>query len=392
MKRLYLTSFFTGIGLMLFFAVMKIIPSPLGGEPYSVLQLKDRSVAEKELRKKLTAATIEKRKAPVEKEQKQNLPHYFKKEARENQIIAGGAVLDKPKTSLEQATIDHKKSQANQLKYIANIGLPLAPIPEFVEVTKTGDLPKISDDGRRPMDAYARPSVQPSGQGAELKTIAIVFTGLGFSQSLTQEAIETLPPEITLSFIPYSNRLKTWTRRARNQGHELVLEIPMEPFDYPDNDPGPHTLLSNQTDQINLQNLKWLMSRMPGYVGVLNLDGNKLTSQENVMYPLLREINNRGLLYMDRNPETSNVPYKIAQELKLEYVQGSIILDDFKNKTAIDDALKRLEKMAHLHGTAIGITTAMPLSIQRVREWSEKLKERGFTLVPLTHMVRNKQS
>lgn len=392
MKRLYLTSFFTGVGLVLFLGIMKLIPAPLGGEPYSVLQLKDRASAENELMKKITAASIAKRKKTVVGEKKQKIPHYFKKDGSKNQVIAGGAVLDKPKSSLEQATIDHKKSQANQLKYIANIGLPLAPIPELIEITKIGDLPKISDDGRRPMDAYARPSIEKNAQGAELKTIAIVFTGLGFSHSLTQEAIETLPPEITLSFIPYSNRLKTWTRRARNQGHELVLEVPMEPFDYPDNDPGPHTLLSNQTDQINLQHLKWLMARMPGYVGMINLDGSKLTTQENVMYPLLREMNNRGLLYMDRNPETSDVPYKIAQELKLEYVQGSIILDEIKSKKSIDDALKRLEKTAKLHGTAVGITSAMPLSIQRVRLWSEKLKERGFTLVPLTHMVRTPQS
>ena len=31
--------------------------------------------------------------------------------------------------------------------------------------------------------------------------------------------------------------------RAREAGHEVLLEVPMEPFDYPDNDPGPQTLL-----------------------------------------------------------------------------------------------------------------------------------------------------
>ena len=33
------------------------------------------------------------------------------------------------------------------------------------------------------------------------------------------------------------------TQRARSEGHELFLQAPMEPFDYPDNDPGPQTLL-----------------------------------------------------------------------------------------------------------------------------------------------------
>lgn len=39
----------------------------------------------------------------------------------------------------------------------------------------------------------------------------------------------------------------TWktATRAREAGHEILLQLPMEPFDYPDSDPGPQTLLAS---------------------------------------------------------------------------------------------------------------------------------------------------
>ncbi|MDP1340887.1 divergent polysaccharide deacetylase family protein, partial [Klebsiella variicola] len=77
----------------------------------------------------------------------------------------------------------------------------------------------------------------------------------------TAHAIETLPPEVTLSFAPYGPRLQEWIDKAREAGHEVLLELPMEPFGYPQNDPGPHTLLTGGNTAENISRLEWLMSR-----------------------------------------------------------------------------------------------------------------------------------
>ena len=51
-----------------------------------------------------------------------------------------------------------------------------------------------------------------------------------------------LPPAVTLAFAPYGAEPGKLVERARSLGHEVLLQIPLEPFDYPDNDPGPQTL------------------------------------------------------------------------------------------------------------------------------------------------------
>jgi polysaccharide deacetylase 2 family uncharacterized protein YibQ len=61
--------------------------------------------------------------------------------------------------------------------------------------------------------------------------------------------------------------------RARAQRHEVLLQIPMEPFDYPDNDPGPQTLLTTLAPEQNLDRLFWHLSRFQGYAGIANFMG-----------------------------------------------------------------------------------------------------------------------
>ena len=53
----------------------------------------------------------------------------------------------------------------------------------------------------------------------------------------------SLPGAVSLGFAPYGDDLERDAAQAREAGHEMLLQAPMEPFDYPANNPGPHTLL-----------------------------------------------------------------------------------------------------------------------------------------------------
>ena len=79
----------------------------------------------------------------------------------------------------------------------ASGALPPAPITGFFAPGPGGPLPIIAQDGRTPFDAYKRPFLS-NGR----PKIALVIGGLGLNARATQAAIETLPGEITLSFVP----------------------------------------------------------------------------------------------------------------------------------------------------------------------------------------------
>ncbi len=257
-----------------------------------------------------------------------------------------------------------------------------APAEKLVERSRHGILPKIAADGTKPMQVYARPAPPPLPKVAG--RIAIVVGGVGLSQATTADAIVKLPPAVTLAFAPYGTDLERQAARAREDGHEILVQVPMEPFDYPDNDPGPHTLVTSTQSNETIDRLAWVMSRLPGYVGVMNYMGGKFTASDAALTPVLREVGGRGLLYLDDGSSPRSLAPSLATSLKVPAAKADVIVDAQPRGAAIDDQLARLEAVAREKGVAIGSANALPVSIDRIAAWAKTLEAKGIQLVPLT--------
>lgn len=264
--------------------------------------------------------------------------------------------------------------------------------PKFIEMTPQGPIPKIAADGVRPAEAFARP-VQALPGKANPPRVALIVGGLGVSASATAEAIAKLPGAVTLAFTPYGTNVAALVTRARDQGHEILLQVPMEPFDYPDNDPGPQTLLTSLTPQQNIDRLYWLMSRFQGYVGVTDTMGARFTASEPAFAPVLREIAKRGLIFVDDGSNARSVAGQIAGANTLPFARADVVLDSVPTPDEIDHALGRLEMMARERSVAVGIASALPVSIAHIAEWAKAAARRGLQLIPITAVaVKPKQS
>ena len=157
--------------------------------------------------------------------------------------------------------------------------------------------------------------------------VAIVIGGLGIGASGTNEALAKLPPAVTFAFAPYGGDLEQIVARARGEGHEVLLQVPMEPFDYPDNDPGPQTLLTSLDAAQNIDRLHWLMSRFQGYVGLANLMGARFTASEPALSPVLREAAKRGLIYVDDGSSQRSLASQIAGANNLAFAKADVVID-----------------------------------------------------------------
>ena len=177
--------------------------------------------------------------------------------------------------------------------------LKIAHIPDraLVEASDTGPLPIRAADGRRPFDVYARP-----WSGARGARVAIVIGGLAVSQTGTQAAIAKLPAEVTLAFAPQGNSIGRWMQAARQGGHEIVMQVPLEPFDYPNVNPGRNTLTVSATPEENLKALHWALSRTTNYTAVMNYMGARFSSDPAAMGQFMAELGKRGLAYVDDTP------------------------------------------------------------------------------------------
>ncbi len=269
-------------------------------------------------------------------------------------------------------------------------GQPLttAAVPKVAEKGKYGVLPKIAADGTRPLEQYARPVPARSATTAR---VVVIVGGLGLSQTGTQEAIRLLPPATTLGFAPYGSSLDRWMQRARQEGHELLLHVPMEPFDYPDNDPGPQTLLTTLSPDQNLDRLQWLMARVTNYVGIMNYTGAKFTASADQLNPVMKELATRGVMFVDDGTSSRSIAEGAAGTAHTPFAHADMTIDSTTTEAAIDARLSQLENLARSRGVAIGVASALPLSVKRIVEWSKGLEGRGVLLVPVSAAVTEGQ-
>lgn len=250
------------------------------------------------------------------------------------------------------------------------------PDEALIEETAEGKLPIVAPDGTRPVDRYARP-----WSGARGTRIAIVVGGLGLSQSGTQRALDTLPEDITLAFASSGNSLFRWMPVARRGGHEILLQLPLEPFDYPANDPGRLTLVSEDSAATNLKRLHESLGRMTNYTGVMNYLGGKFLADPDALEPVMKDIMDRGLLFLDDGSSAQSLSGTYAKAFGGPHAFADVVLDQEVSKAAVLKKLDELERIALRKGTAIGVASAFDESIDAVTQWAREAQGRGIEIV-----------
>lgn len=264
--------------------------------------------------------------------------------------------------------------------------LPEAPDPDLIEETEAGPLPVVAPDGRRAWRVYARPFENPE----QMPVVAVIVFGLGMRKEPTDAAIEALPPAVTLGFSPYTRNLDEWLDTARRAGHEVLVDVPTEPVGFPENDPGPDTLLTTVSPEENLSRLERVLARGTGYVGVIDTSGSRFTTYEEALRPVLAELERRGLMFVDSRVVDTSIAPQLAADLDLPRVHADVRLDRRLTPAAVDSALQEAAAAAREHGLAVIATRPVPLVLERLAAWLPQAVEDGLRLAPVS-ATANKQ-
>lgn len=265
----------------------------------------------------------------------------------------------------------------------ARVELVAAPAPGLTEPGPAGPLPRVAEDGRTPWQTYARPFVQ----GDARPRIALVVAGMGASGTAATGAIRQLPGAVTLAFPAGAPQLAQWIEQARADGHEVLIDLPMEPAGYPVDDPGPNTLLASLRPEQNLDRLRRALSAAAGYVGVTSLSGSGFTARPEALRPVLQEVHRRGLLLLDGRAAPRGFASFQATEIGLPRAIGDSMVDAEPGAAAIDAELLALEEIARRGGTAVGVVSPYPVTLRRLASWLPTLKEKGLVLAPVSAVV-----
>ncbi len=262
--------------------------------------------------------------------------------------------------------------------------LSMNPDTRVLERSDYGFLPMVSEAGVRPLDAYSRPIVR---EFTSIPKIAVIVSGLGLSETGTRNAIDQLPSDVTFALAPYGDDLDLWMQEARMKGHELLLQLPLEPFDFPDNDPGPHTLLVSLRPAEMMDRLAFLLTRATNYVGVIAEMGTRFTSTRPSTQYLLEKLKSRGLMFVDNGSSSRSISQDVAVETRIPFSGVDVVLDEVPREDNIDAKLLQLEGVARARGVAVAAGSALPVTVRQLEKWVRDLEERGLQLVPISATI-----
>ncbi len=266
------------------------------------------------------------------------------------------------------------------------LGVKLAAAPDarLIERSEYGLLPRIGVDGARPIDVYARAVISDPDLGSGRPRLALVVGGFGLNAEGADHAIARLPGAVTLAFAPNGEAVEQQAARAREAGHETVLQARLEESSGATGDLGSHILKMSASDAENLDALHWQMGRFTGYVAVVNDSGGKLMADQRTMAPILKEIAARGLGYLDDNPLSRGAP---EVTLATPSARGDVVIDPNATPEAIDAALARLVALARQRGSAIGVASTTAGGVEHLARWTNGLDSKGVALVPLSALL-----
>lgn len=256
-----------------------------------------------------------------------------------------------------------------------NAGIGLIPPPdakaETVTVTAAAG------------DAVSVPSTPlPAGP-----KVAILVTEIGSDEAMALTAIEKLPAPIGLAFLPAAPASRQLARKARLDGHEVWIGLPMQPKGWPRISPGQNTLLLNDPPAVTADKLEWALGRIDRPTGAYTMMGSAFTASATAMKPVAAAIRQHDLVLLDARSVGSTVAAKTVLAAGGRAITNNMFIDADASPAAIDAALNSLAAQARARGHAIGIARAIPSTVRLLPGWAEGLEAQGIALVPPSRLA-----
>jgi len=227
-----------------------------------------------------------------------------------------------------------------------------------------------------PLNPKARPFENPEGK----PIVSLVIGGLGTSHRQAIAAIDELPAAVTLSFVPTANR--NLLRYARQKGHEVLLELPMESYGQGKGRPHRDTLLAAASAEQNLLRLNSLLRGRDEIYGVITDKGDKFITSETVGPVILERLDEKGLAFFTHGTLGRNTFKTDAANLNMEFAAADENIDTEIRASTIEAQLFKLETEATEKGMAFGTGFSYPLTVDTVSRWSRRLEAKGILLAP----------
>lgn len=217
--------------------------------------------------------------------------------------------------------------------------------------------------------------------------IAIVIDDLGWDLKAAR-ALLALRTPLSFAILPDTPYRTIIAQEVQRHGWDVLLHLPMEPYHYPDVNPGKSALLSTMNARELARQIGVALEALPTAVGVNNHMGSRLTENRYAMQAVMHHLKGRNLFFLDSRTTHRSLAFQIAQEIGVPSAQRQVFLDHQVDLEQIQLQLRHLVSLASLHGSAIGIGHPYPETVQALQAFLPEVRRGSVDLVPVSRLVK----
>jgi polysaccharide deacetylase 2 family uncharacterized protein YibQ len=296
-----------------------------------------------------------------------------------------------PSPSMVATEFPDVPETAAALSSVTTVSIPADTSASTVSVSPTETGKNVPESATvAPVLHYQTNSKAPLYDNVKGPKLAILIDDMGLDGPLSREALQ-LPRGVSYSFFSFGPSSDELAHQAFEDGHEILIHVPMEPLPHKDVklNPGPETLeVGDAPDDILTKLEHHLQGLGDIAVGINNHMGSRFTAWPEGMRVVMQQLDKQGYLFLDSLTITPTATHAAAQGLSLPVMRRDVFLDHDGDPATINRQLDHAVAVAKKQGFAIAI--GHPLSNTLAVLESRLPQLSGVTLVPVTVGLQSK--
>jgi uncharacterized protein len=229
----------------------------------------------------------------------------------------------------------------------------------------------------------AAPAPPPPGA----PRIAVIVDDLGGRRDVFDVLREIRRP-LTVAVLPALPLSGSIARDAARSGMEVLLDVPMEPYRYPELDPGPGMLLTSMTTGQIQHAVAGQLETVAPAVGVINRMGSRLTEDRTRMRAMLEVLAARRLFLVDAYTSSQSAAYDEARIAGVRAARRHVLVDHTRGEAGDRGQWDEVAGWAERRGEVVVVAHGHPLTVRLLKEYVPRWEARGMRLVPVSALVR----
>jgi polysaccharide deacetylase 2 family uncharacterized protein YibQ len=220
--------------------------------------------------------------------------------------------------------------------------------------------------------------------------LAVVMFGFG-DDTARADSFFAVPAPFGVAVVAGTKGGRETQRAGHARGRELVLQVPLEPINYPQVNPGPGTLLVTMRPSRVASDVRRMIDQAAPVVAVANHMGSLATQDMTLMRALYREIKKDELVFLHVSPVPGAVCKALAADMGVRYAEPDVVLDYETRQAdarALDRRWKEILAEAKARRRLVVWVRATPLTRRWVSGALSAKRLEGISVVPLSALLK----